>query len=103
MQPKRIIVLLGAALVVGLSITWLDSRPAWDDTGITAGLIVLASAAFGAARPRWAWLWALAIGAWIPLLGVFNHNYAALLALAIALCGAYAGAFVRVLSTRQQV
>ena len=37
----------------------VDSRPGWDDTGITAGLILLACAGLGMAMPERAWLWAL--------------------------------------------
>jgi hypothetical protein len=88
-------VLLGAllgALALGLGIAWVDSRPGWDDTGVTAGLVILSAAAFGAAMPRHPWLWALAIGAWIPLVAIVqSRNAGALLALAIAFAGAYAG------------
>ncbi len=83
------------ALVVGLGIAWVDSRPTWDDTGITAGVVLLATAAFGFVAPRRPWVWALAIGGMIPLLGILSSgNVASLLALAIALVGAYGGALV---------
>ena len=84
------------AVLAGLAIAWVDSRPGWDDTGITAGLVLVASAAFAALRPATPWLWALAVGAWIPVIGVLTtHNYGALLALAIAFLGAYACAMIR--------
>jgi hypothetical protein len=42
------------------------------------------------------WLWALAVGAWIPLWGIISmQNYGALLALIIAFVGAYAGVLAR--------
>jgi hypothetical protein len=85
-------VLFLIALILGTLIAWVDSRPTWDDTGITAGVLLLLSAGFGAVRPRFAWLWALALGAWIPLVGiVIAHNFSSLLALGIALIGAYLG------------
>ncbi len=40
--------LLGAA-VLSLAIAWIDSRPHWDDTGISAGVIFLACALLGKA------------------------------------------------------
>jgi hypothetical protein len=82
-------------------ITWIDSRPTWDDAGITAGLIVLTTAAFGAARPRLAWLWALLIGSGIPLVGIVTRgDFSILLVLVIAFAGAYAGALVGTLLRR---
>jgi hypothetical protein len=89
-------VLAVAAIVVGLVIAWVDSRPNWDDTGLTAAAVFLASAFFAALVPRRPWLWALAVGAWVPLFGIIgSRNTGSLLALAIALVGAFAGALVR--------
>ena len=88
--------LLIVALVLGLLITWVDSRPGWDDSGISAVMIFGATALLGAAMPERAWLWALAMGAWIPLLGIMvHHNTGTLLALVIAFAGAYVGALGR--------
>ena len=84
--------MLLVALILGALIAWVDSRPSWDDTGITAGVLLLLSAGFGALRPRFAWLWALALGAWIPLTSiVIARNYGSILALVIAFIGAYLG------------
>src|SRR5258708_25684584 len=92
-----------AALIAGLAITWVDSRPSWDDTGMTALFILVATFILGALLPRQAWLSALAVGAWIPLLGVIRAgNYGAVLALVFAFAGAYAGAFGRRLLSRKQ-
>ena len=85
-------VLFALALGIGLCITWVDSRPGWDDTGITAGVILLACAGLGMAMPERAWLWALLVGGWIPLAGIILHqNYGSILALIIAFFGAYLG------------
>ena len=55
------------AFAIGLAIGWNDSRPTWDDTGVTAGLLVLAAAVFGVVSPaRW-WLWALLVGVGTPI------------------------------------
>ena len=88
--------LLLAALAVGLALGLVDSSPGWDDTGVSAAAVFAAAAAFGATRPSRAWLWALAVGLWIPVLGiVVRDNYGALLALVPALLGALAGAGAR--------
>jgi hypothetical protein len=90
------------AVSMGLIITWVDTRPSWDDSGISAGMVLLATALFGALFPARPWMWALAIGVWIPLVGILqNQNYGSLLALAIAFMGAYAGALVRKALTSQ--
>ena len=88
--------LLLGALVVGLLLALVDLSPGWDDTGMSAAAVFAAAATLGAARPSRAWLWALAVGLWIPILGiVVRGNAEALIALAPALLGAAAGAAVR--------
>ena len=90
-----------AALVIGLLIALVDTSPKWDDTGITVGMIVIVCAVFGAVSPARAWLWAFAVGLWIPVLNIaFQHNYTSSIALVFAFFGAYMGAFARKLLTR---
>ena len=91
--------LLPLALAIGVGIAYVDSRPGWDDTGVSAFAVLVSAGLLGLCVPARAWLWAAAIGCWIPLLGVLQHgNYAALLALAFALAGAWGGRFVRQLA-----
>ncbi|MBV9469813.1 MAG: hypothetical protein JO316_23240 [Abitibacteriaceae bacterium] len=93
--------LLLAALATGPAIAWMDTRPHWDDTAISAAALFLGCAVFGSVRPKYAWLWALLIGAWIPAVGIARyHNYGTLLALAFAVAGAYSGALSRNLLAR---
>src|SRR5579871_6862609 len=47
----RGLLLLGA-IALGLAIAWVDSRPRWDDTGITVGVLFITSAILGAVSPR---------------------------------------------------
>ncbi|MBP1659488.1 MAG: hypothetical protein H6P95_680 [Candidatus Aminicenantes bacterium] len=85
-----------AASALGILIAWVDSRPTWDDTGITAGAVFLTAALFGALRPSRVLVWAVAVGVWIPLFGIaLHHNPGSLLALAPAFLGSYAGALAR--------
>ncbi len=60
---------LAIALAVGGLIGYIDSRPNWDDTGVTAAAIFVVCGTLGAAGPSRPWLWALAVGMWIPVLG----------------------------------
>jgi hypothetical protein len=89
--------MLAAAL--GWCIAWVDPRPTWDDTGVTAIALVVVAAALGWLRPQRPWVWALLIGGWIPLLESGWRpqpaNGGVLPSLAVAGLGAYAGAFGR--------
>lgn len=81
---------------MGGLITYVDTRPRWDDAGITAMAIFLTCGLLGAAGPRRPWLWALAVGLWLPLIDIAVHHRAgAILALLFAFAGAYAGMGLR--------
>ncbi len=46
--------------------------------------------------PKRAWVWALAIGVWIPLMNFFYYqSYESIVAIVIAFAGAYSGVIVR--------
>jgi hypothetical protein len=92
---------LALALAVGLGIGLVDTSPHWDDTCITAMAMVCASGLLGILHPRWPWVWALAIGVWIPLLNILQtHNASTIVVLIFPFVGAYLGAFGRRLATR---
>lgn len=85
-----------ASLAFGGLFAFVDSRPTWDDTGVLAFGILVTCGVFGALGPRQPWLWALAVGLWIPVHGIVTaHNYGSLLALVFSMGGAYAGMGVR--------
>jgi hypothetical protein len=80
------------ALGSGLLIAWVDSRPGWDDTGITVGAILLVSGGLSLAIPQRAWLWAFLVGVWVPVAEMsLPQNYASIFALIFAFLGAYSG------------
>ncbi len=87
---------MAALIVVSILVGWLialvDSRPGWDDTGVTAGALLLASFTIALAAGRRPWLWALLVGVWTPLLELSASGQpASLIALAVAGVGAGAG------------
>jgi hypothetical protein len=96
-------ILLALAILTGLFIAFVDSRPTWDDTGITAGAMLLSSGLFTLLGYRRPWLIALAIGVWTPLYETYlSHNFRfpgvilfPLVVLLIPTVGAYAGWAVR--------
>ena len=96
-------ILLALAILTGLLIAFVDSRPTWDDTGITAGAMLLSSGLFTLLGYRRPWLIALAIGLWTPLYETYlSHNFRLpgailfpLVVIFIPTIGAYAGWAVR--------
>ena len=91
--------LLVTAAITGLAIAYVDSRPAWDDAGITAFSMLLFAGVLGFIGPQRPWLWALAIGIWIPLHAMVRTqspgSVVMLAVLAFPLVGAYAGMAAR--------
>jgi hypothetical protein len=84
--------LLTLATLDGLSIAWIDSRPGWDDTGVTVGLLVLSAGFWSLFARRRAWAIALAVGAWIPAAALAKGGDVRFLAILIfPAAGAYAG------------
>jgi len=93
-MPSKLLVPL--AIIAGLAIALVDSSPGWDDTGTSAAVVFASCSLLGAVYPARPWVWALLVGLWIPALGIALHqNYASLMALAVALAGAYLGTLVR--------
>jgi hypothetical protein len=85
-----LLAIIGVGL--GLAIGLVDARPTWDDTGITAGVLMVTAFIVSALAGRRPWLWALLVGVWVPAITIVNRgDPAAFLALALALAGAYAG------------
>jgi hypothetical protein len=89
-----------AALALGLGIALIGASPGWDDTGVSAAMLFAAGFLLGAVSPQRPWLWAAVVGGWVPALGIARHldapNYGSLLALMVAVAGAYAGAGIRI-------
>jgi len=83
------------ALAIGAGIGYVDSRPTWDDTGITVGALVLVGGLLGYLRPHSSWITGLLLG--IPVL-VFNYmlhgNLQSLAALVVSLIAAVLGGLV---------
>jgi hypothetical protein len=88
-------ILPSIGLLLGCGVAYIDTRPTWDDTGITAGVLLLGAAALSAVRPNGSWLIGLAVG--FPVLAmnvVLRANYGAALAVVVAVVGASIGAWL---------
>lgn len=92
---KNFLVFFILAVMAGCIIGWIDSRPNWDDTGITVVLVMLSSVGLGWVFPRYFWLWGFIIGGIIVGLNVVvSNNYQSIAALVIALFGSGIGALI---------
>ncbi len=102
-KPLMQKILLALAVAAGLFIAYIDSRPTWDDTGITAGAILLSSGLLTLLGYRRPWLIALVVGLWLPVYEIYKSNNFSLpnlilfplVILLIASIGAYGGWLVR--------
>lgn len=89
-------ILAAIAVVSGMFIVFVDSRPTWDDTGITVFALLIVSGLLGMLAPKRPWLWALQVGIWLPLYYIVTtHNFGLLITLIFPFFGAYAGMLVR--------
>jgi hypothetical protein len=90
--PSRLALLGLIALLLGLAVAALDSRPGWDDTGITAGLLAIGAAVIAAIDGRRPWLWALLVGGPLPIIETLQGGSpASLIAIAFAGVGSTLG------------
>jgi len=91
MSLKALIV-VAVAVVLGVAIGFVDSRPTWDDTGVTAGAILVSAFALAFVRPGMAWLIGLALGVPVVLFNLAMHGgVGSALAVVFGLGGAAAG------------
>jgi hypothetical protein len=82
------------ALVAGGGIAWVDTRPGWDDAGVSAGALLIVSGLVALAGLRW---WIAAALVVCPLLLAEGRGAGWGLALvpALAVVGAVGGALLR--------
>ncbi len=92
--PRRLLLLGAVALVAGIVVAALDSRPGWDDTGITAFSMLLSAGLFALLAPRRPWLWALAVGIWIPAHAIARAGSPAAFGMLLVLVFPFAGAYL---------
>ncbi len=90
--PMKQKILLFGSMVLGVLIAYVDSRPTWDDTGITVLALLAGGGIIGLLLQKRPWLYALAFGIWIPLFSLlFKHDPLMLIVLIFPFIGVYAG------------
>jgi len=78
------------ALVAGGFIAWVDTRPGWDDTGVTAGALLIVGGLAALAGLRW-WIAAALVVCPLLLAEVRSVGWGLALAPAFAVVGALGG------------
>lgn len=81
-------------LLAGIAIAWVDSRPTWDDTGVTAGAL-LAAGAIGTLAGVRPWMAAALVVSPLLVAESRSANLGLLLAPVVSFAGAYAAAACR--------
>ena len=100
-EPPVNVLLFGIAVTLGAFFVYVDTRPNWDDSGILVFAILGSCGILAALAPRRPWLWALSVGAWLPLYHiVLGHGLSFLVLFAFPFSGAYAGMKVRLFLRR---
>jgi predicted signal transduction protein with EAL and GGDEF domain len=90
------IVYLSLAIIAGLVIAWIDSRPSWDDAGITVMMVLISALVLGFLASHKPWLIAILVSIWIPIFGIIlSHNFGGFIALVPGFIGAYLGYFIK--------
>jgi hypothetical protein len=92
---KQFILFL-VSVAAGLVLTFIDTRPNWDDTGVFVIALLIASGLVGLLVQKKPWLYALAIGIWLPLWYIITKGeLLMIIPLGIAFIGVYGGYIVR--------
>jgi hypothetical protein len=90
---SRAVVASVLVFAAGSAIAWIDTRPGWDDTGVSAGALMIAAGA-GAAAGVPFWL-AAALAAGPVVAAEISRGYGVLLAIPVAVLAACTGLLVR--------
>lgn len=92
--PIRELIPAALAITIGTGIAWLDTRPTWDDTGVTAGTLLLTAGVAAGAGLRW-WGAALLVAAPILVAELRSAGWGISVSLAFTGAGSLLGATLR--------
>jgi hypothetical protein len=91
-RPAGTLATATLSIVLGLGVAFVDSRPGWDDTGITAAVLFGGALVLSLVAGRRPWVWGLLVGIWIPVFEIrSDRDLAAVAALVFAFGGAFTG------------
>ncbi|HUL43472.1 MAG TPA: hypothetical protein VLY03_03850 [Bacteroidota bacterium] len=90
---RRPILLLVMPVAVATAVAWIDSRPTWDDAGVTAMLLIFTAAGGSLGGLSWR-LASVLVGGPIVLWEIW-HGPGVLIVVPVVVAGAIAGMVVR--------
>ena len=91
-RPAGTLATATLSIVLGLGVAFVDSRPGWDDNGITAAVLFGGALVLSLVAGRRPWVWGLLVGIWIPVFEIrSDRDLAAVAALVFAFGGAFTG------------
>ena len=82
------------ALAIGCGIAWVDTRPNWDDAGVTAGALLLGGGLAAVLGLRW-WLATLLVAGPIAFAECRSAVWGVLAMLGFAVAGSIVGTTLR--------
>lgn len=100
MTYARAVLAATFALALGAGVAWLDTRPKWDDTGVTAGCLLFAAGVVAVVGVRW-WQAALLVACPLVLVEYRSAGLGIVVALAFTTAGAAVGSGLAELARRQ--
>ena len=89
------------AIVAGSVIAWVDTRPSWDDTGVTAGALLGVAGLVALAGLRW-WIAAGLVVCPLLLAEIRSAGWGLVVAPAFAAVGGIGGALLRRITGHSQ-
>jgi hypothetical protein len=92
--PISELILAALAVTMGTGVAWVDTRPTWDDTGVTVGTLLLAAGFAAGAGLRW-WAAALLVAAPILVAELSSAGWGISVSLAFTGAGSLLGATLR--------
>jgi hypothetical protein len=92
--PIRELILAALAVTMGAGVAWVDTRPTWDDTGVTVGTLLLAAGFAAGVGLRW-WAAALLVAAPILVAELPSAGWGISVSLAFTGAGSLVGATLR--------
>ena len=91
-MKKSFIISITLAIILVVFIAYIDTRPHWNDDGISVLMVLTVSFICGSITFQKTWLIALAVGIWLPLFNIIlANNFGSFIVLLPAFIGAYTG------------
>jgi hypothetical protein len=100
-MPRRELVIAAFAIILGIGVAWVDTRPKWDDAGVTAGALLLTACVAAGAGLRW-WVAALLVALPTLVAELSSAGWGITIALVVTCAGSLVGVAIRRLVSNER-